>query len=346
MNGVTVLTAAAAGCLLGALGTRTLGRLALRWDFTDRPGGHKVHARPVPYFGGVAIMLGTIVPSLGLLGLADEHVTAIMVAAGAVSLLGLVDDIAPLSPLTRLAVEAVTAGGVVLSGVQASVTGTWLDAPITLVWIVVITNSFNLLDNMDGALGSVTAVSAAFLAGTAFVYDRPATGLLLIALAHACLGFLLYNWAPAKVFMGDAGSLFIGFVLACSAALLVTGRDPDTAIAGLVLPTFVATADTVVVLVSRRRGGRPLFQGGTDHISHRLRALGLGTRRTVALITAAAAVTGALGLTTALGWTSPLIATLAAAGAAIVLADLPQRVRGRSQERLEDSLTIIHGRRR
>ncbi|MEV7006428.1 MraY family glycosyltransferase [Streptosporangium sp. NPDC051022] len=346
MNGATVLIAGAAGCLLSAGATRELGRLALRWGFTDRPGGYKAHARPIPYLGGVAIMLGTVAPPLGLLGLVDDQVTAIVIAAVAVCLLGLVDDLAPLSPLTRLAVEAVAACGVVLSGVQASVTGTWLDAPLTLLWIVVVTNSFNLLDNMDGALGSVTAVTAAFLAGTAFVYGQPVAGLLLLTLAHASVGFLLFNWAPAKVFMGDAGSLFIGFVLSCTAALLITGRDTTTVVSGLLLPTFVATVDTGVVLLSRKRAGRPLLRGGRDHVSHRLCDLGLGTRLTAALLAAAAAVAGALGLTVALGWVSPLIATIAAAGPALILIDLPQRVRARPQAQPGNPPTIIHERRR
>lgn len=346
MNGVTVLTAGVVGCLLSAGATRTLGRLALRWGFTDRPGGYKAHERPVPYLGGVAIMLGTVTPPLGLLGLVDDQVTAIIIAAVAVSLLGLVDDLAPLSPFTRLAVESVAAGGVVLSGVQAPVTGSWLDAPITLLWIVVITNSFNLLDNMDGALGSVATVSAAFLAGTAFVYGQPVVGVLLLTLAHAGMGFLFYNWAPAKVFMGDAGSLFIGFVISCSAVLLTIGRGMGTAVAGLLLPTFVAAVDTGVVILARRRAGRPLLQGGTDHISHRLRRLGLSTRLTAAMLAGTAAVTGALGLTVALGWISPLIATIAAIGPGLVLLDLPQRIRARPPTQSPAPPTVIHERRR
>ncbi|WP_051865181.1 glycosyltransferase family 4 protein [Streptosporangium roseum] len=346
MNGAGVVISGAAGCLLAAGTTPLLGRLALRWGLTDQPGGHKVHERPIPYLGGMAIMLGTIVPPAALLGLTDRRAAAIMIAALAVALLGLIDDLSSLSPLTRLAVEAVAAFGVVLGGVQATVTGGWLDGPITGLWIVVITNSFNLLDNMDGALATVAAVSAAFLAGMAFVYAQPAIGLLLVALAHASLGFLLHNWAPAKVFMGDAGSLFIGFVIACSAAMLVTGKSTDTVIAGLLLPTFVATVDTGVVILSRKRAGRPLLQGGTDHVSHRLRRLGLNVRLTAATLAAVAAATGALGLAMALGWISPLIATVAATGAALILINLPQRVRVYSPSEPRNHPTIIYERRR
>ncbi|MGV9779147.1 MraY family glycosyltransferase [Streptosporangium sp. NPDC003464] len=326
MNGATVVIVSATGGLLAAGATPLLGRLALRWDFTDRPGGYKAHERPIPYLGGVAVMLGTVIPAAAALGLADLRTTAIMIAAVAVALLGLIDDLSSLSPFTRLAVETVAAGGVVLGGVQAPLTGSWLDTPFTVLWIVVITNSFNLLDNMDGALGAITTVSAAFLAGTAFVYSHPAIGLVLLTLSLASLGFLLHNWAPAKVFMGDTGSLFIGFVLACSAALLMTGQGSGTVVAGLLLPTFIATVDTGVVFLSRKRAGRPLLQGGTDHVSHRIRRLGLSTRLTALTLAAVAAVTGALGLMTALGWVSPIIATIAAIGTALILIGLPQRV--------------------
>ncbi|GLW96943.1 MraY family glycosyltransferase [Microtetraspora sp. NBRC 16547] len=332
MNGATIAAAGIMAFLLAAGGTYTLGRLALRWGITDRPSGYKTHARPVPYLGGIAIMLGTIVPALGLIGgLADQRTTAIMIGATAIALLGLIDDISPLPKATRLVVEAVTATGVVLSGVEASVTNTWLDGPITIIWIVVITNSFNLLDNMDGALGAVTLVGATPLAGAAFARGEYGTGLLLVTLAASGCGFLPHNWAPAKVFMGDAGSLFIGFTTACCAALLITGEGTGTVIAGLLLPTFVATVDTGVVMLSRNRAGRSMFQGGTDHVSHRLRRLGFGARLTALLLAAVAAASGTLGLAMALHWISPIIALVSAVGSALVLITLPQRVSVYSQ---------------
>ncbi|GII27303.1 MraY family glycosyltransferase [Planotetraspora mira] len=345
MNTTTLLAAGTAGFALAAGGTHILGRLALRWGFTDRPAGYKAHGRPVPYLGGIAIMLGTAVPPVVFLGLADRRAGAIVIAAVVITLLGLIDDLSPLSPLTRLAVETVAAGAVVLSGVQATVTGGWLDGPITTLWIVVVANSFNLLDNMDGALGAITTVSATCLAGTAFVYAQPVVGLLLCTLAFAGLGFLLHNWAPAKVFMGDAGSLFIGFVLASSAALLVTGRSTETVIAGLLLPTLVAIVDTGIVVVSRKRAGRPMMRGGNDHLSHRLRKLGLSTRLTALVLSATAAAAGVLDLAMTLGWISPLIATISGIGAACVLIGLPQRVRVYPSVRPETTPAIIRERR-
>ncbi|MEU9830637.1 MraY family glycosyltransferase [Streptosporangium sp. NPDC048047] len=320
MNGAAVVIAGTAGCLLSAAGTPLLGRLALRWGFVDRPGGYKTHGRPVPYLGGVAIMFATVAPFAVLAGLDDVRVTSIVLAAAAVALLGLIDDFSPLSPLVRLAVETVAAVGVVVGGVQAPLTGSWLDGPVTVLWIVVVTNSFNLLDNMDGALGTIAAIGAAFLSGAAFVHAHPALGLLLAALAHACLGFLLHNRPPAKVFMGDTGSLFIGFVISCSAALLVTGHGSGTAVAGLLLPTFLATVDTGTVFLARMLApGRSPMTAGSDHVSHRLRHLGLGTGTVAAVLGAVTALAGSLCLALALGWVAPLVAAVVGVGTALVL---------------------------
>nr|WP_191910183.1 MraY family glycosyltransferase [Microbispora cellulosiformans] len=327
MNGPVLLTAAAGAFLLSAAATPLLRRVALRWDVTDRPGGHKAHRRPTPFLGGLAITLGAVVPPAALAGPADPRAVAIVAGALAVALLGLIDDLRQLSMGARLAVESLAAGGVVLTGVQAPVTGGWPDIPITMLWIVVITNSFNLLDNMDGALGAVAAASAATLAAVAFLSAQPVIGMVLVSLLLSVAGFLPYNWAPAKIFMGDAGSLFIGFVLACSAALLVTGRDRVTAVAGLLLPAFVATVDTGVVLLSRKRAGRPLTQGGTDHLSHRLCGLGLGPALTAVTLAVIAAVAGLLHLVMLLGWITPLGAASAGVVAACALIGLPQRVR-------------------
>lgn len=327
VSAAAALVAACAAFLLCAAAIPVLRRHALRHGLTDSPGGHKSHRRPTPYLGGVAIALGALVPPAVLAVPVDARITGILVGAAAMTLLGLMDDLSPLPPLTRLAVESLAAGIVVASGIQAPLTGGPLDAPVTLLWIVLITNSCNLLDNMDGSLGAVTAVSAALLAAAAFVSAQPAIGLVLITLSAAALGFLPYNWAPAKIFMGDAGSLFIGFVLASAAAAVAGGGGTGTAAAGLLLPAFVATVDTGTVLLSRRRAGRPLLRGGTDHLSHRLVRLGLGTRRTALVLAAVAAAAGVLDLMMTLGWLPSAGAALAGWTAACAGVVVSQRVR-------------------
>ncbi|MEV0144576.1 MULTISPECIES: MraY family glycosyltransferase [unclassified Nonomuraea] len=327
MSGVLPPAAFVAALVLTALIAVPLKRLASRWGFTDRPGGHKAHARPTPYLGGIAIALVTVVITAVAAGLSDRRLTAILLAATAVAALGLIDDVASLPAVTRLVVETVAATGVVLAGVVLTVTGGWPDAPLTIVWIVVVTNSFNLLDNMDGALGTVTVATAAFLAAIAFVLAQPALGLFLVVLAGAALGFLPHNWAPARMFMGDAGSLFIGFGLTCSAIVLVSGRGVDAVIAGLLLPTFVATVDTGVVFLSRVRAGRSPLAGGTDHVSHRLRRLGFDTRMVAVVLGLIAMLAGALCASMVLGLVPPLTAAIVAAGTAVAAVALLQGVK-------------------
>jgi UDP-GlcNAc:undecaprenyl-phosphate GlcNAc-1-phosphate transferase len=292
---VTGLLAPMVGTAVGALVladllSGALRRLALRRGLTDRPGAHKAHTRPMPYLGGVAITLGTLIPVFVLVPRWDVRLTVLVVAGVAVAVLGLVDDLRCLSPAPRLAVEGLAATAVVLIGGRIAAFGNWLDLIVTILWIVVITNSFNLLDNMDGAAATVATVVAGFLAWAAFLSGQVGLVLLLLALSAGCLGFLIHNWTPARLFMGDAGSLFIGFVIAASAVLVDLPGGPMSRIAEMLLVTFVATIDTCLVLVSRSRAGRPLLLGGTDHISHRLRLLGMSIRQVTFTLFAATLV--------------------------------------------------------
>ncbi|GLY80686.1 hypothetical protein Airi01_089530 [Actinoallomurus iriomotensis] len=281
---------AVAAFVLVAILTEFVRRLAVRLALTDRPGMRKSHERPTPYLGGVVIAAGVIVPTVAALSGAEAHLRILLVAATAVALLGLVDDLRPLSPYPRLAVEGVAAAAVVGAGGHVKIFGNWLDYVLPVLWIVVITNSFNLLDNMDGAAAGVACVTGASLALPATMVGQRGVSVLLVALACGCAGFLPHNWTPARIFMGDAGSLFIGFVISAS-ALFVFARSDDTGVAGPLMVTFVATVDTCVVLVSRHRAGRPLMLGGTDHVSHRLRRLGLSTGQVALALSGAAAVT-------------------------------------------------------
>jgi UDP-GlcNAc:undecaprenyl-phosphate GlcNAc-1-phosphate transferase len=274
---------------LVGISTELARRLAVRLELTDRPDTRKGHERPTPYLGGVVIVIGVLAPTAVAVGGRDPRLTLLLAAATMVAALGLLDDLRPLPPLPRLAVEGL-AGGAVVEG-QVTVFGNGLDHVLPVLWIVLITNSFNLLDNMDGAAAGVACVTGAALAGTAVMAGRRDVGVLLVALACGCAGFLPHNWTPARIFMGDAGSLFIGFVIATSSLLVFAPSRHHPNIAGPLMVTFVATVDTCVVMVSRRRAGRPLMLGGTDHVSHRLRRLGLSTGQVALALSGAAAVT-------------------------------------------------------
>ena len=277
-----------ATALVLALGaTPVVRRLAHRFDVMDHPNGRKVHVTPTPLLGGLAIYAAFMV---ALLFLGNRfyisQLIGIIVGATFVSLLGVVDDSRGIRPLFKLAGQAIAALILIISGVSAEVTPwAWFNVLITIVWVVGITNAMNLLDNMDGLSSGLAAIAAAFFLVLASLSGQFLVGALSAALLGACIGFLRYNFNPASIFMGDSGSLFLGFVLAATAiklrfpsnAVVVTWMVP---VLVLGLPIF----DTTLVFISRlRRGLNPLTTPGKDHISHRLARLTHGSRREAVL---------------------------------------------------------------
>ena len=260
---------------------------APRVGLMDQPVARKIHARPMPLIGGVAIYVAFIF-SLILLGDRSyvQEVVGIFAGATLCSLVGLWDDRVGLGPLVKLGVQVLAAGILLLSGVRTQLP--WLgplNPVVTLLWIVGITNAVNLLDNMDGLAGGVSAVAAAFFLLLAAMHGQYLVGVLAAGLLGAAIGFLVYNVNPASVFMGDSGSLFLGFMLAAVGIKLRFPGQPTTItwmipLIVLGLPLF----DTSLVFLSRlRRGLNPLTTPGTDHTSHRLVRMGY-TRREAVLI--------------------------------------------------------------
>jgi UDP-GlcNAc:undecaprenyl-phosphate GlcNAc-1-phosphate transferase len=263
-------------------------RAAIRFGFVDEPSARKVHTRAVPRLGGAAIYLGCIA---ALLIFGDRFYVAqlvsILVGATFVSFLGMWDDRRGLRPLLKLAGQVLATGILVVSGIQVSFSPYLvLNLFATALWMVGITNALNLLDNMDGLSGGVATVASVFFFLLAVMSGQYLVSSLAAALLGACLGFLYYNLNPASVFMGDTGSLFIGFVLA---ALGIKLRFPDNVafvtwmipVVVLGLPIF----DTVLVVISRlRRGLNPLTTPGKDHVSHRLVMLGATQREAVLIL--------------------------------------------------------------
>ncbi|SDK51350.1 MraY family glycosyltransferase [Streptomyces indicus] len=282
------VVAAVAAVLLTALLTRLVRVLALRTGLLDRPGARKAHTRPTPHLGGAAVVAGTLLVSCTGYAPLGSGTQRLLWAASAVALLGLMDDLRPLGARVRLVVECAAAVYVVYgSGLG------FLAALCAVGWIVFVTNAFNLLDNSDGAMGTVGAVTALGLALCAATEGRADLALVLTVLAAALGGFLGHNWHPAKIFLGDCGSLFTGFLLASAAVTVHTGHEALPTALGLLALTLVATADTLLVVLSRRRAGRPLLLGGTDHTAHRLRRVGF-TVPGAAVVLGAVAFAGVL----------------------------------------------------
>ena len=276
-----------ASALLLAIGVVPLMRqIALQTGTVDRPAARKIHSAPVPLLGGVAIYLTFI---LVLFFFGDRNyineAIGIFVGASFMSFMGIIDDRWGLGSYVKLAGQVGAAAILIYSGVKVQLFDSWLDIAVTLVWVVGITNALNLLDNMDGLSGGVAMIAAIFFTLLAAMSKQYLVGVLAAALAGACAGFLIYNWNPAHIFMGDAGSLFLGFMLAAVAIKLRVPSNSITVtwmipVLVLGLPLF----DTLLVFVSRlRRGKNPLTTPGKDHVSHRLASL-LSSRREAVLV--------------------------------------------------------------
>jgi UDP-GlcNAc:undecaprenyl-phosphate GlcNAc-1-phosphate transferase len=262
-------------------------RLAVRTSFFDSPVGYKAHRRPTPYLGGLAIIAGLLAALLSLGGaVAPDGV--LIAAAITIFAMGTLDDRVNLPVLVRISVEA---GLATLLWITGRGWNTFqygpADLALTIFWVVAVTNAFNLMDNMDGAAASTAAVSAIGAGTLMLIAGVTSVVPLSFAVAGACVGFLPWNLSkPARVFMGDGGSLLIGLLVArvTMAAVTRTWFGPSGVVVGALLVGLVIL-DTTLVTVSRSRGHRPLLSGGTDHLTHRL-AKRLGGPRNVALILA------------------------------------------------------------
>jgi UDP-GlcNAc:undecaprenyl-phosphate GlcNAc-1-phosphate transferase len=277
-------------------------RLAPRWGFVDRPGGHKAHRAPTPLGGGVAIWLTTVlILAIGLAGLIlgrdllpepiARHAGGALLRLGwlieifaissVIMAMGLIDDIRSLDWRIRLGIQIACAAILAASGISVTLFGPFvhplLGGTVTVLWIVGLTNAFNMLDNMDGLAASVGLIAALLFCGAQLAVGDLFAPAVLLVVVGALAGFLVHNRAPARLFMGDAGSNFLGFLLA---ALTVVGTftrpgySPCSVLAPLLVMAVPLYDMTSVVLI-RLREGRSPFQGDRRHFSHRLVARGL-----------------------------------------------------------------------
>jgi UDP-GlcNAc:undecaprenyl-phosphate GlcNAc-1-phosphate transferase len=315
-----------AGGLLGLLLTPVVTSASMSLGLVDAPGGRKVHSTAVPRVGGLAIILAAaaalvlVVGSLPLVGATPPDFRPLWpVLAGAilVFIVGLLDDFTTLSPVPKLAVQALAAGLVMTSGLlieRLTLGGTTLQLgslayPVTLVWIVGLTNAFNLIDGIDGLAAGVAIIAGTTCTAILIWRGHTAEAMLLAAMVGAALGFLVYNFAPASIFLGDGGSLLFGFVLATTA---ITGwqKGATALAAGVPLLIFaLPLADILSALVRRTTrsdiGGtsmrgllRRIVEPDREHIHHRLMALGWTTRQIVTLLYALTLMLSILALLT------------------------------------------------
>jgi UDP-GlcNAc:undecaprenyl-phosphate GlcNAc-1-phosphate transferase len=317
-----------AGCVIGLMLTPLVTSMSTALGLVDAPGGRKVHSTSVPRIGGVAVVaaaalamvvVGSIAKRLGAEIPPFGPMSPILAGAGLVFGVGLADDFRPLSARLKIAVQLVAAAIVMVSGLlieRVTIGGeTWqlgaMSWPVTLGWIVGLTNAFNLIDGLDGLAAGIGVIAGAACAAILVARGHVAEAMVLSALVGAALGFLAYNFAPASVFLGDGGSLVVGFLLATTA---ITGwqKGATALAAGVPLLIFaLPLADAASALLRRAfrqptpgrltigRLLRQIAEPDREHIHHRLMALGWSTPRTVLLLYAVTIVLSLIALATA-----------------------------------------------
>lgn len=294
--------------LVGAL-TPLMRKIAIATKVVDQPNAsHKSHKKPVPYLGGVAIIIGIITISYSTSLISNFTSTTFWLATSvlgpalALGLIGLWDDVKDLPPLPRFIAQSIagifTASILIITNNVANPTGSnFFDAAITIFWVVGICNSINFFDNLDGGAAGTVAISSAALAFLALTGNQYLIAALAIVTTGATLGFLVWNKSPAKIYMGDAGALFLGVLL----ATLTIRFEPNTKTQiGSYLTSFFLLAvpilDTTVAVISRIRRHISPFQGGQDHLSHRLIRAGLSRKQAAVSLWLLSAINGAIAI--------------------------------------------------
>ena len=278
--------------LLVGLLTPLIRKVAVRFQIVDSPNQyHKTHLNPTPYMGGVGIALGITVISFSatLLTNADllPLLASILIPAVLLGAIGLIDDVYNLSPLPRFVAQSVVGFVVSLILVKTKTVGSptgsdSVDTLITVFFVIALCNSINFFDNIDGGAAGAVTISSITLALLSAQSSQYYLAAMSVVVGGSTLGFLWWNKSPARIYMGDAGSLFLGVILA---SLLVRFEpNPIENLAGFAVPLLVIAVpalDTAVVIVSRISRGVSPFKGGRDHLSHRLLALGLRKKSVV-----------------------------------------------------------------
>jgi len=310
-------------------------KFAVARSVLDEPGGHKSHSSPVPYLGGVAIVLAfaASVVSASLFDASTSGDTELLQVIGiglVLALMGLVDDLRGLPTMFRLVVEV--AGGWAVFALDLGVSfteSTILNALVTIVWVVGLVNAFNMMDNMDGLSSGLAAIAAASFFAIAAANGQYLVAGLAAALTGCALGFLRHNYHPARIYMGDAGAYFLGFFLAYLGLKIQFLSSPqnNTFIVPIVVCS-VAIFDTSLVTLTRVYHRISPFTGGRDHTSHRLVKVGLPIRVAVGLIHLAGAAVGVIAFVVARvddtsGWILVGLTAVLMAGFGTLLAMVP-----------------------
>ncbi|MDH3629030.1 MAG: undecaprenyl/decaprenyl-phosphate alpha-N-acetylglucosaminyl 1-phosphate transferase [Acidobacteriota bacterium] len=278
--------------------TPRIREAAIRFGIVDHPDGKlKTHREPVAYLGGLAISLSCFV-ALAITVPFNHQVLGILLAGAIVVVLGMLDDLGGLGPWAKLAGQLVAVTVLIKAGlfIQLTFVPVPLAIALTVWWLLAVTNAFNLIDIMDGLSAGTAATAAIVLGIVAEMNQGIAAATILAAIAGACIGFLRYNFQPAKIYMGDTGSMFLGISLGALAMdNAYTARNDIAAIAPALI-LGVPLFDMVFVMYVRWRRGLPVMIGSPDHVALRLRKWKLSTRQTVVASYVVTAILGAAAI--------------------------------------------------
>ncbi|MEW6059514.1 MAG: MraY family glycosyltransferase [Actinomycetota bacterium] len=297
--------------------TPLMGRVARRYGILDRPRQGRFHRTATPYLGGLAVAVTLVLVAVATRGL-TARVTTILLGGGAMCLLGFFDDWRTVGPVPKVLVEVSAGVALWAAGIRGGLFGVAaLDLALTVAWVVAVTNALNLVDNMDGLASGLAALSALGFFGISAHEGRFLVASLAIAICGASLGFLAHNFPPARIFLGDAGSLALGFMLAAIGLELDIATQSGAVRAALpVLALAFPLFDTAVVVSLRLLQHRPIYVGATDHTSHRLAARGMSSRGVAFTAFAIQAVCSALAVVLATSSREVLIIGVSAFAAA------------------------------
>jgi UDP-GlcNAc:undecaprenyl-phosphate GlcNAc-1-phosphate transferase len=304
------LLALAAGLVVSLVATPIVRAMAVRFGYVNEPAADRWADEPTALLGGLGILLSTVLAAALVLLVTDmpsestrlsdnSLAVAIVVSAGLMFAVGLLDDLVELKPNVKFIAQVVGGGVLVMFGGLIPLTEWYpVNVLLSVFWFVAITNAVNLLDNMDGVAAGVAAIAAFFLGLSSLRDGSWLVASLAWALTGACMGFLRYNFKPASIFMGDAGSLFIGAVLA-GLSSVPDGPSSGSLVSVLFVPLVIVAVpilDTTLVTVTRAVAGRAFYQGGRDHTTHRLVLVGLSEHQTAGLLYGFALAGGLISL--------------------------------------------------
>ena len=298
------ILAAIAAAIIALVATPVAMRIARQVGAVAEPSDRRIHTEPTPLLGGLGILAGFLIPVLWFLP-AGAQTRGLIAGALAISLLGAADDVWELRPVVKLvgqvacAAIPVAAGltidHITLPGIGAIDLGD-AEFPLTIVWFVAIVNMINFIDGMDGLAAGVSGIGATTFAIIAASLGRADPAIIAASLAGACAAFLVFNFNPAKVFMGDAGSMLLGFVLAGVAITGVMKSAAAIAVIGPLLILLIPILDTSFVILKRLKHGRPIYSADRSHFHHRFFTIGWSQRRTVLAMYAWCGLMGGVAL--------------------------------------------------